>query len=477
MSPRQLDRAAGVLLAAACGDALGVPYEFGVPPAPGEMPVMAGGGLGPYAQGEYSDDTQMTVCVAKAAAAGLDLRAEDALDQVATGFLDWAAQGATDMGTQTRAVLTAPIQNTKARPAAALREAARALHERTGRTAGNGSLMRTAPVALAFLDDPAAMAEAARAVSELTHPDPLAGDACVLWCAAIRGAVMHGTAQGPAAGLDLIPADRRDSWASHLGDAWSQPPSTFNQNGFCVTALQAAWSAVAHTPARAGQLACRHLADALAAAVRIGDDTDTTAAIAGALLGAGWGASAVPARWLRDVHGWPGLRAADLVRMSVLCATRGTDDERGWPSVPRYPLAPDRVTEPVPHPCDHGVILGSLGTDPAVAGVDAVVSLCQVGWADFPAVPPGDHLQIWLAEHPGDNNNPHYAVDQAARAVAALRAEGKRVFLHSRTGQSRAPAVAARYAVISVGLDPGEALGQVCAAIGRPLDRVNPELR
>jgi len=131
----------------------------------------------------------------------------------------------------------------------------------------------------------------------------------------------------------------------------------------------------------------------------------------------------------------------------------------------------------VPHPCDDGVILGSLGTDPAVAGADAVVSLCHVGWADFPAVPPGDHLEIWLAERPGDNNNPHYAVDQAARAVAALRAEGKRVFLHSRTGQSRAPAVAARYAVISAGLDPGAALGQVCAAIGRPPDQVNPELR
>ena len=54
--------------------------------------------------------------------------------------------------------------------------------QRTGRTAGNGSLMRTAPVALAYLDDEAALVEAARAVSELTHYDPEAGDACVLWC-------------------------------------------------------------------------------------------------------------------------------------------------------------------------------------------------------------------------------------------------------------------------------------------------------
>jgi ADP-ribosylglycohydrolase len=191
--------------------------------------------------------------------------------------------------------------------------------------------MRTGPVALAFLDDPAGMAEAARAVSDLTHPDPLAGDACVLWCAAIRSAIVNGGAQGPAAGLDLIPEDRRLSWAGHLDKAWSRPASSFPQNGFCVTALQAAWSAVVHTPPRTGQLRCQHLADALAAVVRIGDDTDTTAAIAGALLGAGWGASAISARWLRDVHGWPGMRAADMVRLSVLCATKGIGDERDWP--------------------------------------------------------------------------------------------------------------------------------------------------
>ncbi|MGW3811305.1 hypothetical protein [Micromonospora sp. NPDC005113] len=51
----QSDRAAGVLLGAACGDALGVPYEFRLPLAVGEQPVMRGGGLGPYAPGEYSE--------------------------------------------------------------------------------------------------------------------------------------------------------------------------------------------------------------------------------------------------------------------------------------------------------------------------------------------------------------------------------------------------------------------------------------
>ena len=74
---------------------------------------------------------------------------------------------AKDVGIQTSSVLrTARWLGLNAHTA---REASAALHERTGRTAGNGSLMRTAPVALAYLDDEVALVEAARAVSELTH--------------------------------------------------------------------------------------------------------------------------------------------------------------------------------------------------------------------------------------------------------------------------------------------------------------------
>jgi len=102
--PRQLDRAAGALLGAACGDALGVPYEFARRLSADEMPAMTGGGLGPYAPGEYSDDTQMAACIAQVAATGADLRGEDALDAIAASFLDWAAAGASDIGAQTSAV-------------------------------------------------------------------------------------------------------------------------------------------------------------------------------------------------------------------------------------------------------------------------------------------------------------------------------------------------------------------------------------
>lgn len=307
----QLDRVEGVLLGAACGDALGVPYEFARGLPDDLVPEMVGGGLGPYEPGEYSDDTQMQVCVAKVAALGRGLRSDSALDEIASWFLRWFREGASDIGNQTRHVL----RKTAARNglSAVMREAARALHERTGRSAGNGSLMRTGVVALPYLHDVAAMAEAARAVSALTHFDELAADACVLWCSGIRHAVVFGGLDGVRAGLELLPIERRDRWTGWLDEAEEHRPDHFAPNGFVVPALQAAWSAIRHT---------RGLEDGLIAAVRAGDDTDTVAAIAGALLGARYGASAIPTRWRERVHGWPGLRADDLVELAVRSALR-----------------------------------------------------------------------------------------------------------------------------------------------------------
>ena len=106
----------GVLLGAACGDALGVPYEFGSASlAPGEVPRMIGGGLGPYAPGEWSDDTQMAVVIARVAA-DHGLRHVTALDAVVQGWVDWLGGGATDVGAQTRQVLGAVAGEGSTRP-------------------------------------------------------------------------------------------------------------------------------------------------------------------------------------------------------------------------------------------------------------------------------------------------------------------------------------------------------------------------
>ena len=232
--------------------------------------------------------------------------------------------------------------------------------------------MRTAPVALAYLDDEAALVEAARAVSELTHYDPEAGDACVLWCLAIRHAILTGELDARI-GLQHIDADRRDLWATRLDVAEASQPSDFTNNGWVVEALQGAWSAITTTPIpqddpASGVFRVDHLRLALDAAVRGGGDTDTVAAIAGGLLGAVYGASAVPAEWRRVLHGWPGLATRDLVAL----ATRIVKADKPF----SYDVDP---MTPVRHPHDDGVWLGDVAALRALPpGVDAVVSLCRV---------------------------------------------------------------------------------------------------
>lgn len=137
-----------------------------------------------------------------------------------------------------------------------LRRLGEDLHRRTGRSAGNGSLMRTVPVALAYPGDPEAMIRAARAVSALTHHDPTAGDACALWCLAIDHAIHTGdldatvglsavaSARGSTAGNRAADGLTGEDWAARLAEAEAKPPSAFAPaSGWVVAALPGAWLA------------------------------------------------------------------------------------------------------------------------------------------------------------------------------------------------------------------------------------------
>src|SRR6516162_8507104 len=221
LTTAQLDRACGVLLGTAAGDALGAAYEFGPPRGPELEVAMVGGGVFGWEPGEWTDDTSMALAIAEVAATGTDLREEEALDAIARRWYGWS-QRAKDVGVQTRSVLSRAGQHGISAQTA--RSESAALHQLTGRTAGNGSLMRNAPVALAYLDDEATLAEAARAVSELTHHDPEAGDACVLWCCAIRHAILTGI-RDARLGLQHIDIDRRDLWATRLDVAEASKPA------------------------------------------------------------------------------------------------------------------------------------------------------------------------------------------------------------------------------------------------------------
>ncbi len=450
LSPAQLDRCAGVLLGLAAGDALGAGYEFAAPP-PGEA-EMIGGGLGGWDPGEWTDDTQMALCIAEETATG----SLDAL-AVAERFLSWYRSGPADVGIQTRAVLSSAERATEV-PV----RAARYFESHPDNSAGNGSLMRTAPVALAHLGDDGALLASAMAVSSLTHADPLAGEACALWCIAIDRAVREGHLEGIFDGLALLPRARRSFWEERLEEARTGPPSRFTPNGFVVTALQAAISSIWSTPVP-GDLPCRHLQDSLQTAVKVGNDTDTVAAIAGSLLGARWGSSALPVDWQLALHGWPGYRARDLVRLAVLSARGGEPDSSGWPSAPDLTEYYERTgpAEPFVHPLaeDPGVLLANIA-GAAVTEADVVVSLCRMG----PAQPPhSDRAEIWLLDsaEPADNPNLEFILLDLGRAISRWREEGKTVLVHCVQAESRTPAVAAAYLARRDGMSGIDALAAV----------------
>lgn len=271
--------------------------------------------------------------------------------------------------------------------AARMRAAAADLDAATRRTGGNGALMRNGIVGLTRLDDRWATAASARAVAELTHADPLAGDCCVIHAEMIRSAVMGPPWRGgplPAAAaamhaLDLIPAERRRYWrdlfdGGILSDSRClEPPSG---DGFTVHALGHATLALAFVnrvltdrtarpagpsgrgeaptdggaPAgeprsartRAGRMDHADRADRmgriLVRALEASEDKDTVAAIAGALAGSHLGAGALDPAWVEAIHGLPRRpdgaerRARDLrelARATALSGLTGAAGEQG----------------------------------------------------------------------------------------------------------------------------------------------------
>jgi protein-tyrosine phosphatase len=223
-----------------------------------------------------------------------------------------------------------------------------------------------------------------------------------------------------------------------------------------VEALQGAWSAITTTPipqddpAR-GVFRVDHLRLALDSAVRGGNDTDTVAAIAGGLLGAAYGASAVPAEWRRVLHGWPGIRSRDLVAL----ATRIVKADKPF-SYDVEPMAPVR------HPHDDGVWLGDVAALQSLPpGVDAVVSLCRVNDDDLPADLEQIDIRLIDVVDPDENPNLDFVLTDTVRLVNQLRNDGRTVLLHCVACQSRTPTVAALYGARCSGITIDEVLSDI----------------
>ncbi|MBW5481687.1 ADP-ribosylglycohydrolase family protein [Streptomyces bambusae] len=307
------ERAAGAVLGAAVGDALGAPFEFGRPGAfsrtDGEM--RAGGG---WEAGEATDDTQMAVLVAESLLerGGLDL--PDMFDR----FRRWAAAGPKDIGLQTEAVLTGGDPW----------DLAAALHFQANQhAAGNGSLMRASTSAVHFAaQGTAATMAAARRIAALTHGDPAAWHGTAVLHELVRVAL---TGADPLAAVQdtvaLLPQPHRDRYATVLAPDW-HPDRATEFNGAVWPCLGSAVWAV-----RVG----RGFEGAVGAAVDLGGDTDTVACVTGALAGAVYGVRGVPGRWAGRVHvplpgsGGRVLRAGELVEIAHRLAGAADDAASG----------------------------------------------------------------------------------------------------------------------------------------------------
>ncbi|MFI8235673.1 ADP-ribosylglycohydrolase family protein [Streptomyces sp. NPDC085866] len=285
-APSRTERAIGALLGSAVGDALGAPFEFGPEgafsarfPYPGHGGEMCGGGG--WDPGEATDDTQMAVLTAESLleCGGMDL------PDVFRRFQRWAAADPKDIGLQTEAVLTS----------GAPWDTAAALHFRTNqRAAGNGALMRAAPSALHFARHRReATMDAARRLSALTHGDPAAWEGTAVLHELIRVAL---TGEDPLIAVpDTLAAlhpDHRARYATVLAPDW-HPDQATEFNGAVWPCLGSAVWALRTTASYEG---------AVRAAIDLGGDTDTVAAVAGALAGAVHGIDAVPKRWTELLH-------------------------------------------------------------------------------------------------------------------------------------------------------------------------------
>jgi ADP-ribosyl-[dinitrogen reductase] hydrolase len=282
------DRYRGALLGLAVGDALGTTLEFRRPGTFAPIADMVGGGPFRLRPGEWTDDTSMALCLAESL---IECDGFDPVDQLRR-YVRWRRDGhhsstgrCFDIGMTVRTAL--------------------ARFEETGDpwcgstdpySAGNGSLMRLAPVPLFYAADPAQAVALAGASSRTTHGAREAVDACRYYGGLIVGA-LHGRSKTdllapgfePIAGLwqswPLAPAIAEIAAGSFAG---REPPEIAG-TGYVVRALEAAlWAFARSTTFEDGALL----------AVNLGDDADTTGAIYGQLAGAHYGVDGIPSRWV-----------------------------------------------------------------------------------------------------------------------------------------------------------------------------------
>ncbi|MBV7363107.1 ADP-ribosylglycohydrolase family protein [Actinomycetaceae bacterium TAE3-ERU4] len=349
-----LPRAAGAIVGLACGDTLGVPHELAPAPTADQPLSMSGGGLGPYAPGEWSDETQLAVCLLEVTAAGGDMRSKIALDTFARRLFAWSCGSAgkpRDMGVFTSQVLFAAHELERPENAWKLgsqakklgidpeeslspseRLALAALSQRQlSRRLPAADTLSLAPVmALFFLNDAPACSSTCRELGLMLTADPMVSDGLAFLAEVIRHAIVS-----PSTGvwheridfrsaIEAVSSPERKRWSQIVEESLArffQPP---RDNGYVQAALSAAICAVYDARWESSRVTRQDAFQiGVEAAVRIGGDTDTVAGLTGAILGSAGGIESIPGSWIKTIHGWPGLDAEGLCDLAQATALVG----------------------------------------------------------------------------------------------------------------------------------------------------------
>lgn len=342
------DRVKGGLYGVAVGDALGATVEFmsrdQIRQKYGVLRDIVGGGWLNLRPGEWTDDTEMTLAVAE----GIIADPDDPVPYIGQAFIRWRNTNPPDIGNTTRTVLDsahwtrvlrlaenyslamrptdkadirARMNTEKLTPDdiqhiyknLAFRmgvikdkstfvkngwfNAAESVDMVFGHTAGNGALMRTIPVALAYRDV-GEIFEQSMEIARMTHWDPKAGLSCALYCLIARNLLVDTRSKHVAIATAKQALIRAQSFMD-FEMAWREDPALDFQlpikvndlkpTGYTVDSLLCAmWAFTSH----------ESLEEAVVAAVNLGGDADTIGAIAGGLAGIYWGYGAIPDRWL-----------------------------------------------------------------------------------------------------------------------------------------------------------------------------------
>ena len=302
--PQLISRARGALLGLVAGNQLGVPTEhLGTPEA--IRNAFPNGVLDltpPPKNSPYDDDAAMALLLGESLLASRDFDASD----VARRWVKWMKVDGRGIGLTTKRALTLIERGKEPFEAGRL-----ANQENPGRSAGNGSVMRCIPVALRYHDNIDRLIRVSTQQAAITHAD----ERCTWGAAAVNLAareLLHGNIyfieevlhrigdRAPRALRDAIHRVPREREAD-------LPIAVVGEAGYVVHCVEIAFWFVTHD---------RTLEEALVALAQAGGDTDTNAAVAGALLGARYGEVALPPRWIDQLVGAQGIAklAEDLVR-------------------------------------------------------------------------------------------------------------------------------------------------------------------